>query len=59
VVGWHVMATIPEELLTRAMQRAFWAQSPMPGLLTHSDRGGQYGGQEYRHLRHDHQVLRS
>ncbi|MGI4822653.1 MAG: DDE-type integrase/transposase/recombinase [Janthinobacterium lividum] len=44
VVGWHVMATMPEELSTTAWQRAFWAQPPTPGLLVHSNRGGQYCG---------------
>jgi transposase InsO family protein len=59
VVGWHVMATMPEELLTTALQRAFWAQPPTPGLLVHSDRGGQYCGNIYRKLLHDHQSVRS
>ena len=39
VVGWQVGATMPEELVTRAVQRAFWSQPPTPGLLVHSDRG--------------------
>jgi transposase InsO family protein len=30
VVGWHVMATMPEELITKALKRAFWAQLPTP-----------------------------
>ncbi|WP_223654376.1 IS3 family transposase [Hymenobacter psoromatis] len=59
VVGWQVGATMPEELVTSALQRAFWAQSPMPGLLAHSDRGGQYCGNAYRQLLHDHQAVRS
>ena len=59
VVGWHVMATMTEELIINALQRAFWAQSPISGLLVHSDRGGQYCGKEYRKLLHDHQALRS
>ena len=59
VVGWHVLATMPEELITTALQRAFWAQPPTPGLLVHSDRGGQYCGKAYRKLLHDHQALRS
>ncbi len=41
VVGWQIGATMPEELVTSALQRAFWAQPPMPGLVVHSDRGGQ------------------
>jgi putative transposase len=40
--GWHVGATMPEELVTTALQRAFFAQPPTPGLVVHSDRGGQY-----------------
>ena len=59
VVGWHVMASMPEELITTALQRAFWSQPPTPGLLVHSDRGGQYCGNVYRKLLHDHEALRS
>jgi len=59
VAGWQVGATMPEELVTRALQRAFWSQPPTPGLLVHSDRGGQYCGNAYRNLVHDHQALRS
>jgi transposase InsO family protein len=59
VVGWHVMATMPEELVTTALQRAFWAQPPTPQLIVHSDRGGQYCGNAYRALLHGHQAVRS
>jgi len=59
VVGWQVGATMPEELVTTALQRAFWAQPPAPGLLVHSDRGGQYCGNAYRQLLHEHQAVRS
>jgi len=59
VVGWQVGATMPEELVTSALQRAFWAQPSTPSLLVHSDRGGQYCGNAYRQLLHGHQALRS
>jgi len=59
VVGWHVAATMPEELVTTALQRAFLAQPPTPQLVVHSDRGGQYCGKAYRKLLHDHGALRS
>ena len=49
---------MPEELVTRALQRAFWSQLLTLGLIVHSDRGGQYGGSAYRKLLHDHQALR-
>ena len=59
VVGWQVGATMPEELVPRALQRALWSQPPTPDLLVHSDRGGQYCGNAYRKLLHEHQALRS
>ncbi|HEX8427023.1 IS3 family transposase [Hymenobacter sp.] len=59
VLGWQVGAAMPEELITTALQRAFWAQPPTPGLLVHSDRGGQYCGNAYRQLLRDHQAVRS
>lgn len=35
------------------------AQQPTPGLLVHSDRGGQYCGNAYRRLLHHHQAVPS
>jgi transposase InsO family protein len=59
VVGWHVMATMPEELITTALHRALLAQQPAAGLLVHSDRGGQYCSKAYRALLHHQLALRS
>ena len=59
VVGWQVGATLPEERVTSALQRAFWSQPPTSGLTVHSDRGGQYGGNACHKLLHDHQAVRS
>ena len=59
VAGWHVLDTMPEVLVTTALQRAVLAQQPTPGLVVHSDRGGQYGGNAYRALLHRHEALRS
>ena len=52
-------ATIPEELLTAALQRALLAQAPAPNLVVHSERGGQYCGNAYQALLHEHGALRS
>ena len=62
VVGWHAGATMPEELVTTALQRVFFAQSPTPTRTLHSDRGrtrwgGQYCGNTYRQLLHDYEAL--
>ena len=64
VVGWHVLDVMPEALVTTALQRAVLAQQPTlpgttPGLVVHSDRGGQYCGNAYRALLHRHEALRS
>ena len=59
VVGWHVGASMPEELVTTALQRAFFAQPPTPDLVVHSDRGGQYCGNAYRALLRQHGAVRS
>jgi hypothetical protein len=50
---------MPEELVTTAWQRGFWAQPPTPKRLVHSDRGGQYGGNAYRKLLARHGAVRS
>ena len=59
VVGWHVLDTMLEALVTTALQWAVLAQQPTPGLMVHPDRGGQYGGNAYRALLHRHEALRS
>ena len=59
VVSWHVMATMPEELVATTLPRAFLAQPPALGLVVHSDRGGQYGGNAYRALLYRHGAVRA
>ena len=53
MVGWQVRADMPEALVTSALQRALLAQRPAPGLVVHSDRGGQYVGNAYKALLRD------
>ena len=50
VVGWQVRADMSEVLVTSALQRALLAQRPDPGLIVHSDRGGQYVANAYKAL---------
>ena len=59
VVGWQVRADMPEALVTSALQRALLAQRPAPGLIVHSDRGGQYVGNAYKALLRGAQAERS
>ncbi|MGI4872683.1 MAG: transposase [Janthinobacterium lividum] len=53
------MATIPEDLVVSALHRVFLARGPVPDLVVHSDRGGQYCGNMYRALLVKQGCLRS
>lgn len=59
IVGWQVLATMPEELVVSALRRALLSRQPAVGLLVHSDRGGQYSGNAYRRLLTERQLVRS
>ena len=41
VVGWHMDETMEEALVITAFRRAALRRQPAPGLVVHSDRGGQ------------------
>lgn len=42
VVGWHLTAQMPTELVFMALEQALTLCPPAPGLLIHADRGSQY-----------------
>ena len=48
IVGWHLADDMTESLVLRTLRLAVKARQPQPGLIHHSDRGGQYAGNEYR-----------
>ena len=49
-VGWQVRADTSEALVTSALQRTLLTQRSAPGLVVHSDWGGQYVGNAYKAL---------
>ena len=57
VVGWATSKAVTQTLALEALQRAFTARRPKPGLLHHSDRGGQYLSAAYQHLLDEHGAL--
>ncbi|WP_375434937.1 IS3 family transposase [uncultured Hymenobacter sp.] len=59
VVGWQVLGTMPEALVTTALRRALVSRQPAAGLVVHSDRGGQYCGKAYRRLLLERHLVRS
>lgn len=48
VVGWSLDEQMTEQLVLNALQQAIRSRQPPPGLVHHSDRGGQYAGRTYR-----------
>ncbi len=48
VLGWELQGHMRETLVLGALRAAVTARQPRPGLIHHSDRGGQYAGGEYR-----------
>jgi putative transposase len=50
VVGWELDGHMTEALVLAALREAIAARQPGPGLVHHTDRGGQYAGGEYRRV---------
>ena len=42
VVGWHLAAQMPTELVLHALEQTLTLRQPAPGLIIHADRGSQY-----------------
>lgn len=50
VLGWQVGATMAAELVIGALRQAMAGEQLLPGVIVHSDRGGQYVAAEFRQL---------
>jgi putative transposase len=48
--GWNFQDHMRETLVLQALQAAIRFRQPKPGLIHHTDRGGQYAGAEYRQM---------
>lgn len=48
VVGWELDLHMTEALVLAALRQAIRVRQPAPGLVHHTDRGGQYAGADYR-----------
>ncbi|MFS5596680.1 IS3 family transposase [Streptococcus agalactiae] len=59
VLGYSVSERMTEELVIKAFANAWTPNPQKPGLIFHSDRGGQYWGNEYRQLLQSHGVVQS
>jgi putative transposase len=50
IVGWSLMDNMTESLVLDALRNAIKERQPAVGLIHHTDRGGQYAGNEYRSI---------
>ena len=50
IVGWDLQDHMRESLVLAALRAAIALRQPPPGLIHHTDRGGQYAGLQYRKL---------
>jgi transposase InsO family protein len=48
IVGWEYGSSLGEDLVLGALHRAIRERQPGPGLVHHTDRGGQYASKRYR-----------
>jgi transposase InsO family protein len=59
IVGWSMSERIQAELVCEALKSAYWRRKPGPGLIMHTDRGGQYASTRYRGLVRDYRMKAS
>jgi putative transposase len=59
VVGWDVRASMPEDLVSKALRRALVVRQPSAGLVVHSDQGSQYSATTFKALVARHEALQS
>jgi transposase InsO family protein len=50
IVGWEYGGSMDEDLVLGALRRAILERQPGPGLIHHTDRGGQYASKRYREV---------
>lgn len=50
IVGWQIEENMEEILVIRALEKGLQTRNPAPGLIVHSDRGGQYVSKILRKL---------
>lgn len=50
IVGWHLSDDMSEILVSEALRKAIREAHPKPGLIHHTDRGGQYAAKQYRQI---------
>lgn len=50
IVGWKIGMDMTEQITIESLQTAIRQRKPEPGMIHHTDRGGQYAGKAYRRI---------
>ena len=59
IVGWDLQDHMQESLVTASLNKALRTRKISPGLMIHSDRGGQYAGTKFRKILDDQTLIQS
>lgn len=59
IIGWQLEEHMKEALIVAAFRKALNNRAIFPGLIAHSDRGGQYAGNDFRRILKDKGILQS
>jgi len=59
ICGWKVEEHMEESLVIESLQQAFYKRPPAPGLIVHSDRGGQFASVKFRDVLLKHTCIQS
>lgn len=59
IIGWSLHLNMEEPLVIAAIKQAIKTRQPLPGLIHHTDRGGQYAGKAYRKILSRAKMLQS
>lgn len=59
IVGWDLQDHMRESLVIASLNKALRARKVSPGMLIHSDRGGQYAGTKFRQILQGKELVQS
>lgn len=59
IVGWDLQDHMRESLVMESLKKAMGNRRIKEGLIVHTDRGGQYAGNDFRRLLNDQQMQQS
>lgn len=59
IVGWKISESLEASIALDSLKKAIMRRQPKPGLMIHTDGGGQYMDIDFRRMLADHKFLQS